>query len=465
MKIRRIKTVTPVSVIVFLGSLSLILAYAAFNLGGTAPAEWDRCVVALGLLLLVYFRFTDKSNVAPFLEWWFLWPLVLLIGFIGLQLVPLPPSLLRIVSPTRLRLFESLPSVSPGGLWAPISVFPYGTLAHLLRVTAYVVVFVITRELAWRTRRRRWLMVAPIVIIAAVEGLWGVLQYDPVAGSFAQGTYANRNHFAGLLELALPFAVVYPMMVIGTPRGRSGRPALTASLSIVSATLILLGIVLSTSRMAFVAALTSLFVVGTLGLGTRISPRKRLITPGIVGILVIAGFFYLAPDVLIGRFAEVMAAPNDMTKDARAHLWSDTWHLAADYPLVGCGLGTFEQAFVKYKTFAQQVTVDAVHNDYLQLLAELGRIGLAIAGTAMAAVFLTAARTGGRKVNPMTRFLGIACLGSLIAILIHSYTDFNLYIPANAVVLAWIAGVVASLNFESPAALEIEHNPQTIIPG
>src|SRR5437764_1173338 len=172
----------------------------------------------------------------------FNWPILLLLVFIGLQLVPLPASLLEVFSPRRAALLRSLQGVSAGIHAAPISVFPPGTLAHLLRVASYVAVLVLVRELAWRTLRRRWVVVFPIMVIAGAQAALGVFQFDwltPV--SPAHGTYLTGNHFAGLLELSLPFAVVYPIFTITTRRESLGNALLTSG-AVALAALILLAI-------------------------------------------------------------------------------------------------------------------------------------------------------------------------------------------------------------------------------
>jgi O-antigen ligase len=433
---------------IYLGALSVIFGYSVFRYGGVLTEDWSRCLVALGLLTLLYFRFTAENDVAPALESRFRWPLVLLLVFIGFQLVPLPLSLLEILSPTRAELLQSLDRVVPGTRSAPISVFPSATLAHLLRMAAYAVVFVLTRELAWRTPARRWLIVAPIIAVAAVESVLGLLQYDPVdRTSFARGTYVNQNHFAGLLELALPFAAVYPITVLAARRRHRFRPELSA-LAIAVAVLILIAIIFSMSRMGFAASFSSLFMMGMLVMRGQASSRKRFIAPGLVAVSLIVGFFYLAPDSLIGRFGEALGG-SEITPGERIQMWRDTWQLAKNYPLAGCGLGAFESAFLRYKAVAPQFAVDFAHNDYLQLFVELGVVGFALVAAFMAALFFRTIVTALDRVDSQDRYLGIACFGSFVAILIHSLTDFNFYIPANAMLLAWISGVAASLQLRS----------------
>jgi O-antigen ligase len=110
---------------------------------------------------------------------------------------------------------------------------------------------------------------------------------------------------------------------------------------------------------------------------------------------------------------------------------------------VGCGLGGFESAFLKFKSVEGIIVVDYAHNDYLQLLAELG-----IAGFLIVAVLLgSVAKRVTRITDDVSdiRWVGLACVGSLTAIVVHSAMDFNLYVAANAAVLAWICGLATGL--------------------
>jgi O-antigen ligase len=96
-----------------------------------------------------------------------------------------------------------------------------------------------------------------------------------------------------------------------------------------------------------------------------------------------------------------------------------------------------------FRTFAPTLTVDFAHNDYLQILAELGLAG---GGLAIALAIWIFWRPLSILAQPGSQqwALSLGLLGSLVAIGLHSFVDFNLYIPANAFALAWLAGVAVS---------------------
>ncbi len=88
--------------------------------------------------------------------------------------------------------------------------------------------------------------------------------------------------------------------------------------------------------------------------------------------------------------------------------------------------------------------VDFAHNDYLQFLAEWGIAGFL---PALLFVFLLFSRgwNGATRANPGHRWLSAACFAALAALAVHSLADFNLYIPVNAMIAAWIAGIAVAL--------------------
>ena len=77
----------------------------------------------------------------------------------------------------------------------------------------------------------------------------------------------------------------------------------------------------------------------------------------------------------------------------------------------------------------------------MQLLAELGLAGFAILAVPACSLVMSTLRKAAVSQDPEGRYFAVACAGALAAILLHSLADFNLYIPANAMLLAWIAGM------------------------
>jgi O-antigen ligase len=371
-----------------------------------------------------------------------------------LQVVPLPVAALRVLSPARAEAMDALGPVGAKVSFASLSVFPAGTFQCFLLVCAYLVVFLLGRELTWHFRESRWLLIWPILGIGAVEAGLGLWQYFGGPGEQDRwGTYANHNHYAGFLEMALPFAVMYPVTVLRRAHSRghwSVAPALAASGLCALAVLMFSGIIFSLSRMGFITMLFSLFMMGALLVGTTQlswvirSRRRRWVGVGMVAALVLAAFVFLPPERLIQRFSEFVST-DGLPGEGRTGLWAETIPLVRAYPVFGCGLGGYETAFWKFKVSGILVTDDFVHNDYLQLLAELGLVGFVIGAALAFSVVRMALRGAVKSSDPEARYIAVACIGALSAIALHSLADFNLYIPSNAMLLAWIAGIAVAV--------------------
>jgi O-antigen ligase len=211
------------------------------------------------------------------------------------------------------------------------------------------------------------------------------------------------------------------------------------------ATLILAAIVKSLSRMGFVATLITLFV---LAVAARKSPARgsskfRWMAVASFALLVVFGFFLLPSQAFIARFGGALSA-SELSNETRQQVWRDTLQLVARFPLFGCGFGAFQSAFMPYQTEDLVRTVNFVHNDYLEFLAELGIPAFACLITVAILLYRKVfVRIEGAD-DAYERCFYVACLGSMTAITIHSLTDFNLYMPANAFVLSWVSAMAAA---------------------
>jgi len=208
-----------------LAILTLILAYAVFQYGGVLRTDWNVCLLSLGLLALFYWLSKRRGDLTPPLPRFLRWLFLLLPGYAAFQLLPLPERVLGLLSPNRAALLAGMHMILPGTMFAPLSAVPVATLMHFFRIIAFTVVCLLIREMAWCWHRRPWLPVLPIIIIAALESGIGLAQ-SLMAGhsGFAQGTYINKNHFAGFLEMALPFAA---MASVSAWRGLDSHRRLT----------------------------------------------------------------------------------------------------------------------------------------------------------------------------------------------------------------------------------------------
>ncbi len=445
-------TPTRFSVTQILGSLALILTVAVYDYGGVKPVSWTFCLAAIGLLALVYFVLTPRSELAPPLAPALKWLILLFLGYVAFQLLPLPLGLIRIISPNRAELLDALYHVVPGSGFAPLSIVPAQTLSHLLRISAYTLVFLLVREVSWRLPGSHWTLAMPLLILATFEGLLGVLQFVSSLGESAHGTYYNRNHYAGFLEMILPFAILYPLVFL-RQSGRFREIGMGARLKVtgvmIAAGLIFLGILCSLSRMGFTASVCSILAMAA-GASYKAGffTRKRALAFAFITVTILAGLLFFAPEALVNRFSQVQS--DEQGAFNRTTLWHQTLPLIAAYPLFGCGFGGFESAFIKFKSFAPLNTADFAHNDYLQILAELGVIGFTIGFSLLVYVLVNAIWSSSRASQSEDRFLALACTGAITAILVHSIADFNLYIPANAMLLAWIAGIATALSHRRP---------------
>jgi O-antigen ligase len=428
--------------------LSLAWTYAVFTGGGVWPRDWYPCLGAVALLAILYFAFTRRANFAPRLPANRRWALLALLVVAALQLIPLPLGLLRVLSPARAALSGPLGSIGTPVRAATLSVAPAASWEWSITLLGLILTYLLVRELSHRFEDRPWIVAAPLIAVATLQAALGLLQAVLGAASAAggsTGSYANRNHFAGLLEMCLPFAVMGAVAAFYGSRSRSRRDtplksALQASGLLLCAAVMLLAVVASLSRMGFIAALAGLAVMGSLALARGRAGLLRWLPAAAIILAALAAFILLPTDQLIARFSDISSG-EEISSNDRALIWGDTLRLIGAYPIFGCGLGAFESALLPFKAVAPLLTVDYAHNDYLQLLAELGILGFAPLLFLAVVVYARAVRHAMRLRGGPPAYLALATAGALTAIAIHSLADFNLYVPANAMLTVWLGAL------------------------
>jgi O-antigen ligase len=127
-------------------------------------------------------------------------------------------------------------------------------------------------------------------------------------------------------------------------------------------------------------------------------------------------------------------------EDGRLIVYSDTVRMIGDHPW-GTGLNTYEDVFRRYQTYRPGLLFDHAHNDYLEIIAEWGLLPAAIFWGGIAFVLLKSSRVFIESDSSEVRGILLACIGSILSIMLHSLVDFNLQIPSNALLFYALVGV------------------------
>jgi tetratricopeptide (TPR) repeat protein len=203
-------------------------------------------------------------------------------------------------------------------------------------------------------------------------------------------------------------------------------------------------LVLTASRGGVAAAAAGMVAVAALALASR--ARGHVVAGLAASLGLFTGYVaWVGADTLLDRFVVLAREPFG---DLRWGIWRAALRVAAEAPILGVGLGTFEDAIIAYRPagLTDRFYVDYAHNDYLQLLAESGGLGALVLGWAAVAWLTFVVGRWRDRQDVFVRGLVMGGLGAMAAVAFHSTVDFGLHLPANAllvvVVLALLPAVV-----------------------
>jgi len=324
---------------------------------------------------------------------------------------------------------------------------PAGTREALIKVGTDLLFFFVAGQLFVPTSEKTWGSAAFLVTVYTFAlSIFAVVQYFSSQGLIywtvkvplvtVFGPYVNHNHYAGLMEMLIPLSAGYFLCL---PSDKPWRPLIGVAVvvSIVS-------VLLSGSRGGFISLLAETLILAIflrLRLWSRVGNRLTLtIALGIIAAALL--FFWADPGKISRHLATIANLPEapDRVLGGRVPVWLDSLQMTRRNLWRGTGLGSFGVVYPQYQSFPTDLSWDHAHNDYLEVAAETGLPGAALTLIALL-MFVSLAFTGLEdRIQTISGRLQFAAALGCCGILVHSFSDFNLHIPANAM---WFAVLLA----------------------
>jgi O-antigen ligase len=319
------------------------------------------------------------------------------------------------------------------------SAYRYVTEYEALQYVSYGIVLLIGAECV-REEGARKIFALVMIVFGAGYAFFALAQeltsngkifwvHSPKFGGSIYGSYVNHDHYAGLMEMLVPIPFVLSMGHLL----KGGKRVLVGSCAVLMAGTIFL----SGSRGGMLAFVLEMVLFAALTLGKRRSPRIAL---GSMAVCV----FILTLLIFVGKGQEVLGRLGDLSPGARVEMTKDSLKMFSRRPVFGWGLGTFPTVYPSYRSFYTNLFVNEAHNDYAQLLVETGLLGFGLMLWFLVRLYRYGLPTSHRWEFHWDRAVSLAAVLGCTGILLHSFVDFNLQIPANAALFYVLCGLAAS---------------------
>jgi O-antigen ligase len=405
----------------------ILLSFAVLAYGGVE--EWSQAVLEVGFasLMVIWALRTYAWNQE------------------AIEVSPLVPPLLAFALVAIVQLiFHRTASV-------------YDTRMQLQLLVAYVILLLLLPQAYYRMSHWRgflWFLMT----LGFFVSVFGILQHLTFNGKLYWfrvmryggvpfGPYVNRNHFAGFAEILIPVALV-PLVLGKVRRERLFLVGLFALVPIVA-------LLLSASRGGIASFAVQLVILFSLLLVRRLQSRYMLIG-GVLVLCAILAVSWIGVQQVLNRFSDYQAL--DVSMGKRGSMTHDTWRIFLDHPLTGTGLGTLQMVFPPYESLYDAKVVNHAHNDYVEALAETGVPGALCCLWFLAVLFIESVKGLKDLGGSFGAALNLSGLVGCCGLLVHSLVDFNLHIPANAL-LFFVSAHLATARLQTSTPGVAERTP------
>jgi O-antigen ligase len=318
------------------------------------------------------------------------------------------------------------------------SLYRDATLWAFLRLLLYTAVFYMTVEITESRRKTRALILA-IVAMGLTVSFLGLVKYAGAPfPSFWKGvdtnglnaTFVNPDHLAGYL------AMIFTLGLGAVFHRTNDRVMIWAGALL----LILVGVCLSLSRGAWIGMFVAVELMLLLFLAR--SEARRLKTGIVVSaLLMVVGVTLLGSNLMLARVQTLRAVPEDSSFLGRTVAWRGSLHIIEKSPLLGAGLGAFPWSFTGVRPAGLTMRWREAHNDWLQIVTEVGLPVLIPLIWGLWVIFRGGVRSYRSTPSRLHAGALLGSLGGITAILVHSAVDFNIQITSNGILFACLLGL------------------------
>lgn len=425
--------------------------------------HWSYAIMEiLSAIALFFFFIHILKNKDPLYAVPGIVPLLLFLFYILFQLIPLPQVFVEFLSPEAFDIHQTTRLITHTDFWMPLTVNPKATLSEFFRYSTYVIYYVLTVQLLSRKENIQ----ATALTIALFGGLLAfssILQFyltDDMAlwfrhtptNSIVVGPYVNHNHYAGLMEMMFP--IVLGLFLFYRPR--IGNTSLIKGIAEIfsqekanihiligaSALLIIVSIFVSLSRGAMISTCLSLLIFTFFLLKRKISKGNTVLIISVI-LLTALSIGWFGWDQIFERFAKLKNTQG-IIYESRLDFWKDSLDIIKHFTITGSGLGTFSHIYPLHRSIISELFLTHAHNDYLELMAEGGIIGFLIIFSFLLILFYKTYKTFSTRRDAISIYLYMGSITAIVAILFHSFTDFNLHIGANGLWFFFVAGIAVT---------------------
>lgn len=326
------------------------------------------------------------------------------------------------------------------------SAYPHDTASQALLFCAYAMLCFLAAQSLIRVSQARILAVvlalygAGLAAFALIQGVApnGKLFWlrEPRMGGWIYGPYVNHNHYAGLMEMLVPIPLV---MSLTRHLHRKERIACGIAAAVMAGTIFLSG-----SRGGMLSIFVEFAVFSVLLFRQKKGVRVALAL-GAFGIVLVSLLSWLGGKELTSRISSISSETRtEISGGMRLSIDRDALHMFRQRPVLGWGLGTFPTVYPQFRSFYTNFFVNAAHDDYLQFLTETGLVGFAVILWFLLVLYRAALRKIGDWTSDITSAVTLSCTLGFTGILVHSFVDFNLQVPANAAFFYVLCTVAAA---------------------